>query len=59
MNSATSKKESSELIADSIFWMIHYFLEKEQICLSGDVYQKHNKVKLLINVMYHHIEDIL
>ena len=39
--------------------MTYYFSEEKQIRLLGDVYQKHNKVELLINAMHHHREDIL
>ena len=39
--------------------MTYCCLEKEQIRLSGDVYQKLNKVKFWINVMHHHMDDTL
>ena len=39
--------------------MTYYCFEEEHIRLSKDVYQKQNKVKFLINVMHHHMEDTL
>ena len=37
-----------------IYGITHYCLEEGHIKLLGDLYQKQNKVKFLINSMHHH-----
>ena len=58
-NSATSGKESCELMLGFIYGMTHCFLENEHIRLLEDVYQRKNKLELWINVIHHHMEDTL
>ena len=42
-----------------IYGMAHFFLEEEHIMSLEDVYQRQNKLELLINVIHHHMEDTL
>ena len=44
---------------DSIYGMIYFFFEEEQIRLSEDVYQRQKKKEFWINAMHHHMEGIL
>ena len=39
--------------------MTHCLLEKEQIRLLEDVYQRQNKLELWINAIHHHMKDTL
>ena len=57
--STTNKKERRGLIPEYIYGMTHCCLEEGQIRSLEDVCQKMSKVKLLINVMHHHMDDTL
>ena len=41
------------------YGMTHYYFERVQIRLLGDVCKKLSKLKFLIDVMHHYMEDTL